>query len=263
MTAHLLIAVASAFAAGLTLFSGFGLGTLLLPVFALFFPPALAVGATAVVHGANNLFKLLLVGRKADRSLVVRFGVPAIAAAVVGAALLAVLGELAEVGRYRIAGREAVVTPLGLVLGVLMIVFSLFELVPRLRELRVERQHLVVGGLLSGFFGGLSGHQGALRSTFLTKVGISTEAFVGTNAAIGFLVDALRIAVYAVTVGVAHGASPFAPEDWRLVATAVVAAFVGVVLARKYVRKVEMTAIRVLTGVLLLAIGALLAAGWI
>ena len=70
-------------------------------------------------------------------------------------------------------------------------------------------------------------------------------------------------AVYAVTVGLAHGASPFAPEDWRLVATACVAAFAGVVLAKKYVRKVEMTSVRWLTGVLLLSIGALLGAGWI
>jgi len=38
---------------------------------------------------------------------------------------------------------------------------------------------------------------------------------------------------------------------------------VGVVLAKRFVRKVEMTSVRVLTGVLLLAIGALLAAGWI
>jgi len=216
-----------------------------------------------VVAGALKLFKLLLVGREADRSLILRFGLPAIAAAVVGAALLGLLGGLPELGRYRLGGREAVLTPVGTVLGGLMIVFSLFELVPRLRALRVERQHLLLGGLLSGFFGGLSGHQGALRSTFLTKVGISTEAFVGTNAAIGFLVDALRIAVYAATIGLAHGASPFAPEDWRLVATAVVAAFAGVVLAKKYVKKVEMTSVRWLTGVLLLAIGALLAAGWI
>ena len=53
MTAHLAVALAALFAAGLTLYSGFGLGTLLLPVFALFYPVEVAVAATAMVHGAN------------------------------------------------------------------------------------------------------------------------------------------------------------------------------------------------------------------
>ena len=45
----------------LTLFSGFGLGTLLMPVFALFFPVEVAVASTAVVHAANNLWHALIV----------------------------------------------------------------------------------------------------------------------------------------------------------------------------------------------------------
>ena len=45
--------------AGLTLFSGFGLGAVLMPAFAVFFPVEVAVAATAVVHLANNIFKLL------------------------------------------------------------------------------------------------------------------------------------------------------------------------------------------------------------
>ena len=74
---------------GLTLYSGFGLGTLLMPVFAIFFPVHVAVAATAVVHGANNIFKVLVVGRHADRELVLRFGIPAIVAAFDGFLFLA------------------------------------------------------------------------------------------------------------------------------------------------------------------------------
>jgi uncharacterized membrane protein YfcA len=68
----------------LTLFSSFGLGTLLMPAFALFFPVPIAVAATAVVHLANNLFKLVLVGRRADPGVVVRFALPAAAGAMLG-----------------------------------------------------------------------------------------------------------------------------------------------------------------------------------
>lgn len=70
MTAYIVVSLAALFAAGLTLYSGFGLGTLLLPVFALFFPAEVAVVATAMVHGANNVFKVSLLGRQADREVV-------------------------------------------------------------------------------------------------------------------------------------------------------------------------------------------------
>ena len=50
--------LAAVFVPGLTMFSGFGLCTLLMPVFALFFPIKTAVAATALVHGANSIFKI-------------------------------------------------------------------------------------------------------------------------------------------------------------------------------------------------------------
>ncbi len=68
----------------LTLFSGFGLGTLLMPAFALFFPIRIAVAATAVVHLANNLFKVLLVGKNADKKTVIKFALPAAAVCCIG-----------------------------------------------------------------------------------------------------------------------------------------------------------------------------------
>lgn len=72
MLACLVIGAAGFFTAALTLYSGFGLGTLLLPVFALFFPVDVTVAATAVVHAANSMFKVMAVGRHADRSLIFR-----------------------------------------------------------------------------------------------------------------------------------------------------------------------------------------------
>ena len=67
MTSFLIVGITAFLAAGLTMYSGFGLGTLMLPVFALFFPAEVAVVATAMVHGANNVFKVSLLGRHADR----------------------------------------------------------------------------------------------------------------------------------------------------------------------------------------------------
>ncbi len=263
MTPYLLVAQAAAFAAFLTLYSGFGLGTLLLPVFALFFPVELAVAATAVVHGANNVLKVALVGRFADWLTVVRFGVPAILAAIAGATLLAVFAGFDPLTEYSLFGRQAVVTPIKLVMGVLMFGFALFELLPAFRNIRFQREHLVIGGLLSGFFGGLSGHQGALRSAFLVKSGLDTESFVGTSSVIGLMVDAVRIMIYLVVLSLAGAALRLPPESWPLIAIGCLAAFSGVLIGRRFLHKVRITSIQLLTGVMLLLIAVLLGSGMI
>lgn len=261
MTAYLLVALTAFLAAGLTMYSGFGLGTILLPVFALFFPAEVAVVATAMVHGANNVFKVSLLGRLADKEVVLKFGLPAIAAAILGALTL---GWVAQSGSaFTIKVNEAVIseiTPVKLLIGLLMIGFALFELLPRFRSLKFERRYLSLGGLLSGFFGGLSGHQGALRSAFLAKTGLGTESFVGSNAMIGFLVDLTRISVYLALFTAAGGqVSDF--SGWPLVITGAVSAFCGVLLGKRFLHKVTMASIQTLVGLLLFGVGLALVTG--
>jgi len=261
MTAYLAVALAALIAAGLTLYSGFGLGTLLLPVFALFFPAEMAVVATAMVHGANNVFKVSLLGRQADREVVLKFGLPAIAAAVLGALALGWFAQsdsslIIEVNKEFFSE----ITPVKLVIGLLMIGFALFELLPRFRVLEFDRRYLPLGGVLSGFFGGLSGHQGALRSAFLAKAGLTTERFVASNATIGFLVDLTRISVY-VALFTAAGGHVSGFSGWPLVMTGAVSAFCGVLLGKRYLHKVKMTSVQTLVGVLLFGVGVALVTG--
>ena len=123
---YALVAGEALFVSALTLFSGFGLGKLLMPAFALFLPVPVAVAATAVVHLANNLFKLALVGRKAVWTVVVRFALPA-AAAIVGAMLLGLLADVPPLLSYSLGGETRVVTPVKLTVGVLMMGFALFD----------------------------------------------------------------------------------------------------------------------------------------
>jgi uncharacterized membrane protein YfcA len=258
---YIVICLSALLVSALTLFSGFGLGTLLMPVFALFFPVEIAVAATAIVHAANNIFKIAMVGKHADRQLVLKFGLPAIAAAFVGAGALIYVSGFGELVSYSIGSRTAVITPVKLTMAVLMMVFALFELLPALRELKFNSRYLFLGGILSGFFGGFSGHQGALRSAFLAKMGISTQAFVGTNAVIGFMVDMARIAIYGVSFYFAGLAAAFGPEQWRLIAAGSGAAFAGVVIGKRFLHKITMATIQKLTGILLLGIAAALGGG--
>ena len=257
----LIVGLAAFFAAGLTMYSGFGLGTLMLPVFALFFPVEMAVVATALVHGANNVFKVSLLGRHADRQVVLKFGLAAIVAAIFGALTLGWLARLDA--SMSVAVNEEVVsevTPVKLMIGFLMIGFALFELLPRFRNLEFDHRYLPLGGLLSGFFGGLSGHQGALRSAFLAKSGLSTEGFVGSNAVIGFLVDLTRISVY-MALFTAAGGNLADFGGWPLVITGSLAAFGGVMTGKRFLRKVTMKSVQTLVGILLFGVGLALLAG--
>jgi uncharacterized membrane protein YfcA len=94
-------------------------------------------------------------------------------------------------------------------------------------------------------------------------VGISTEAFVGTSAVIGFMVDAIRIVVYAATYLAVGKTNPIGADQWPLIGTGVLAAFAGILLGKRFLHKVTMGAVQTLTGVLLLVIAFALGSGLI
>ena len=251
-----LVALAALVAAGLTLFSGFGLGTLLMPVVALFFPVEIAVGITAVVHFANNVFKVGLLGRQADYGIVLRFGLPAILFAFIGAWILEDLSSSDPLFAYELLGQALAVTPVKFVIGLVIFGFVLAELSPGFARLQVSARWLPAGGALSGFFGGLSGHQGALRSMFLIKSGMNAERFVATSVIIAVLVDVARISVYARDARTAE-------VDWWLVAIATLAAFLGSFLGKRMLHKVTIDAVRYVVAALLMLIATGMLAGFI
>ena len=245
-------------AAVLTFFSGFGLGTLLSPVLALFFPIELAVALTGVVHFFNNVFKLLLVGRKAKWAVLWRFGLPAVLAAALGAWLLINLAELSPLFRYDLLGGAFEVRPVGFIIGLLLGIFALLELSPYFDRYQFGPKWLPLGGLLSGFFGGLSGHQGALRSAFLIRAGLSKEAFIGTAVVISAATDFSRLSVYATRFAAA-GLEAHLP----LILSATASAIAGAYLGNLLLKKVTLGFLQRFVAAMLLLISLALMAGWI
>lgn len=259
---YLVITLTSLFVSGLTLFSGFGLGTLLTPAFALFFPVPTAIAATAVVHLANNLFKLALVGKQADWGVVARFSIPAALAALVGASVLVGFAELQPLMTYELSGRTFEITPVKLVIGTLIVVFATLELTSAFAALSVPAKYLPLGGLLSGFFGGLSGNQGAFRSAFLIKAGLAKEAFVATGVVSAVIVDTVRLSVY----GLSYFATSFRAvpsEISGLVASATLAAFLGAFFGKRLLDKVTLRTVQLIVAVCMIAVGGGLATGLI
>jgi uncharacterized protein len=255
---YLVISLAALISSGLTLFSGFGLGTLLMPVFAIFFPVEVAIALTAIVHFLNNLFKLLLVGRHADKSVVLRFGGPAILSAFLGAWVLFLLSGFDPLLVYDLLGKELHITPVKLVIALLMVLFATMELIPRFEALSFDKRFLPLGGVLSGFFGGLSGNQGALRSPFLLRSGLSRDGFIATGVVIACLVDFTRISVYGSHFYTAGGF-----ENLPLLVAATASAFLGAFVGSRLLKKVTMRAIQLIVSVMLLGIALALGSGLI
>lgn len=258
MTTYAVLGSVAFLASLLTFFSGFGLGTLLTPVFILFFPVDVAIALTAIVHFVNNLFKLILVGRQADGTVVWRFGFPAVLAALFGAWCLLQLSDLPPLFDYQLASKQVDVSPVKFIIGCLLILFALLEILPALQKIRFSRNKLILGGLLSGFFGGISGHQGALRSMFLIKTGLSKESFIATGVVIAILVDLTRLSVYS-----SHFVTSGLGASWPLVLCTSLFAIAGAYTGNKLLRKVTLTFVQRLVGLLLVIIGLLLAAGLI
>jgi uncharacterized membrane protein YfcA len=255
---YLVICSVATLASCLTFFSGFGLGTLLLPAFALFFQVELAVALTAVVHFLNGSFKLALVWRHVDRGVVLRFGLTAILGALAGAWLLTRLADAQPLYAYSLAGRHFEVMPAKLIVGLLLLLFACAEISAAFRRLSFPPRLQPLGGLVSGFFGGLAGMQGALRSAFLVKAGLDKAAYVATGAAVAFLIDLSRLAVYARLI-----------HDYRddfddpLLAAAVLAALCGSLIGSRYLHKSTMAGIQKLVAALLFVVALGLIGGWL
>ncbi len=238
----LVIGLVAFSASALTFFSGFGLGTLLLPAFALFFATPVALAATSVVHLLNNLFKGTLVWKLVDWPTVLRFGFPAIPAAILGAYILTYLDT-------RIAS---------IVIGVILILFAVLELQPWFQRLTFPKKYVSLGGMLTGFMGGISGQQGAIRSMFLLKSDFDAKRYIATGVFIAVLIDLARLPTYALGL---KDATPITQHELTLIGFGTLCAFVGAWLGARYMKKTTIGFVRYVVAGLMLVIGTLLILG--
>lgn len=240
----------------LTFFSGFGLGTLLTPVFLLFFPVELAIALTGIVHFLNNIFKLVLVGKHIDWAIALRFGIPAIFFSYLGALCLDEIGDTQAIGTYEAFGKIHTIKWNNLFIGLVLIFFAFYELLPSLKNKKFGKDKLILGGVLSGFFGGFSGHQGGLRSAFLVNVGLSKEAFIATGVIIASLIDTTRLGKYFISI-------PFEKiqEQAILLSISCLAAFVGAYFGAKLLKKMTFKWLQTFVGIFLIVMGLVLISG--
>ena len=216
-----------------TFFTGFGLNTILVPVFMIYFDAPLAVLMAGIVHLCNNILKVALTARSINWNLFRNFGLPALLFAFIGAQLLNTV-------------KDTIGPLLPPIFGAIFILFALLELFNWKLSLKGSWA-MRIGGSLSGFFGGLSGHQGALRSAFLTKVGLSKEAFIATGVLIACMIDISRMSVYFTNISKVKDSL-----NLNLLIVATLAAFIGVYFGNKLVKKITITTIQKIVALMII-----------
>ena len=122
-----------------------------------------------------------------------------------------------------------------------MILFASLELQKWFHAVQAPPRLMPAGGVLTGFFGGLTGQQGAFRSMFLLRSGLPVERFIATGVMIAIVVDLSRLTTYAASF--TAGLDPSGREG-HLVAVGTLSAFVGAYVATRRLEKITIGTVR-------------------
>ena len=91
---------------------------------------------------------------------------------------------------------------------------------------------------------------------FLIRSGLSKESFIATGIAIACIVDVSRLGIYMTKIE-----QTSITENFGIIATATLCAFVGAYFGKKLLNKITINAIQYLVSVLIMLISVLLIFG--
>jgi uncharacterized membrane protein YfcA len=230
----ILVAVASAAAGAIASVAGFGIGSILTPVFNVQFDIGLAVAAVSIPHAVATAVRFWRLRGETNRRVLRTFGVMSAAGGLAGALLQ----------------QRATSPALTLVFAALLVFVGIAGLTGLADRLRFGRMTGWIAGAVSGFLGGLVGNQGGIRSGALLGYDMPPATFVATATAIALIVDAARLPVYVVADG--DRLMKLAP----LIALATAGTVAGTVAGEPILRRVAPHLFRRLVAALVLVLGA-------
>ena len=255
----LLLALLGAGASAITIVSGFGLNTVLVPAFAVLFPLPLAIAAVALVHLLTSALRLVIFRAHIDRVIAWQFVPWAILGGIAGALILELLGAIPVITTYPLFGITKSVTAVKVAVGATIAALSLYELRRGAQEAGLSNVGISAGALASGFFGGLSGNQGAIRSTVLIRAGLTPLGFAATSALAAIAIDLTRLTVYGTAGSIARMLADVAIRNAIVVAT--IGAILGVLLGRQLLAEMSSARLRLVVGWSLVVGGLLIGVG--
>src|SRR5215813_2853181 len=224
---------ASVLAGAVAAVSGFGIGSLLTPLFASQYGTKLSVAIVSIPHLLATAARFAGLRRHLDRKVFLNFGIMSAAGGLLGALLNARANSPA----------------LAMVFGCLLIFAGISGLTGLMDRMQFGRKMAWVSGAWSGFFGGLVGNQGGIRSAALLGFDVQKETLVATATAVALIVDGARMPVYlAVESKGILGA-------WPVLAVSMTGVLLGTFWGVRLLRQIPERTFRTLLHVLILALG--------
>jgi uncharacterized membrane protein YfcA len=193
---------------------GFGIGSLLTPLLAVEVGIGPAVAAVVLPHVVATGLRFWRFRADVDVSVLRRFGLVSAAGGLAGALLYARLGS----------------SVLALALGGLLLLTSVAGLTGWVTRWHPRGAGVWLLGLTSGFFGGIAGNQGGIRSGALLAFALTPRGLIATATATGLLVDLARMPIYFWRAGSELWTIPHLPQ---LICVATVGVVVGTVAGER------------------------------
>ena len=229
----LLVFAAGVFGGGVASVAGFGIGSLLTPAIAARNGAKLAVAAVSIPHIIGTTIRFWRFRHEIDWPIVRSFGFTSAAGGLTGALL----------------STWATSRALELVFGSLLILAGTSQATGYAKRWRLRGNLAWLGGALSGFFGGLVGNQGGIRTAAMLGFDVDKRRFVATTTAVALMIDLARVPVY-LAVATAELRSL-----WATIAVAVVGVVIGTIYGERLLACVPDTRFRVVVGTLLVLLG--------
>ncbi|MDO8462014.1 MAG: sulfite exporter TauE/SafE family protein [Deltaproteobacteria bacterium] len=205
----------------------------MIPILVIFFPPVEAIFLVAIIHWFGNIWKVALFRSGFNLRLLVLFGAVGL--------VTSYLGAYISLG----ANEEMLLR----ILGMFLVGYALFLVFQSKFKIPAGNLTALSGGALSGFFAGIFGIGGAIRSAFLSAFDLPKAVFIATAGAIGLLVDSTRIITYFT------GGATLPKELWYGLLLFIPISFVGAQIAKRIVDKIPQDKFRIFVALFLLVIG--------
>jgi uncharacterized membrane protein YfcA len=209
--------------------TGFGLSTVMIPVVLLFYPLPQTLFFVGIIHLFGNIWKLVLFRRGLRWKLILTFGIPGIAASLLGALL----------------AFEVRAGLLSRILAAFMIIYVIYLFVKPTFKIKQGTWSAVSGGALSGFLAGIFGMGGAVRGLFLSAFDLPKTVYIATAGTIALFIDTTRVTTYFL-----KGAQLESSILWGMLIF-IPASFLGAKVAKLVVEKIPQKYFRTVIAVFL------------
>jgi uncharacterized protein len=227
------VVVAGLIAGAIAGIAGFGIGSILTPLFAVRLGTKLAVAVVSVPHLVGTAVRFVTLREHIDTRVLLQFGILSAVGGLLGALL----------------NSRANSPALTIVFGLLLITAGTSSLTGIFERLPLGRLTAWIAGFISGLFGGLVGNQGGIRSAALLAFDIPKESFVATATAIALIVDGARMPVYFAVEG-----RPMI-DSWLLMLLAMIGVAAGTLWGVRLLRRLPENVFRRSVAIIVIVLG--------